>query len=88
MRKSISSKPFATSVGALDITASFGFSVLHKGDITTKREFLDQADQAMYHAKENGRNRVVSYREIEGTSIERNPHARTDGSAVTGEVRS
>ncbi len=88
MRKAIASRPFSTTAGQLTITASFGFSVLRKDDATTKREFLDQADKALYHAKENGRNRVVSYREIEGTSAERNPHARADGAAVTGEVRS
>jgi diguanylate cyclase (GGDEF)-like protein len=88
MRKAIASRPFVTASGPLTITASFGFSVLRKGDTTTNREFLDQADQALYHAKESGRDRVVSYREIEGTSAEKNPHARTDGAAVTGEVRS
>jgi diguanylate cyclase (GGDEF)-like protein len=88
MRKAISSKPFATASGALPITASFGFSILRKDETTTKREFLDQADQALYHAKENGRNRVVSFREVRDASANSSPHTMTEGVEVSGEVGS
>jgi len=88
MRKAISSKPFATASGALPITASFGFSILRKDETTTKREFLDQADQALYHAKESGRNRVVSFSEIRDASANSSPHTLTEGVEVSGEVGS
>lgn len=88
MRKAISSKPFATASGALPVTASFGFSILHKDEATTKREFLDQADQALYHAKENGRNRVVGINEIRQASENSNPHAVNERTGMPGEVGS
>jgi diguanylate cyclase (GGDEF)-like protein len=88
MRKAISSRPFATASGALPITASFGFSILRKDETTTKREFLDQADQALYHAKENGRNRVVSFSEVRDASANSSPHTLTEGVEVSGEVGS
>ncbi|MDF1535239.1 MAG: GGDEF domain-containing protein [bacterium] len=88
MREAIASRPFATAAGQLSVTASFGFSVLRKDDTTTKREFLGRADQALYHAKESGRNRVVSYMEIEGAAARRNPYTGAEEAEVAGEVRS
>ena len=87
MREAISSKPFKTASGELPITASFGFSVLTKGETKPKREFIDQADQALYRAKETGRNRVVSFREVEAAA-KRDPHTLSEGMELTGEVGS
>ncbi len=44
----------------LTVTASFGVSALGQG-ARTEAELVDQADQAMYIAKQSGRNRVVSF---------------------------
>ena len=65
MRQSIRSEAFKTTAGPIDITASFGFSVLTVSEGITRKELLERADQALYRAKEEGRDRVVSYRNIQ-----------------------
>jgi diguanylate cyclase (GGDEF)-like protein len=86
MRHSVRSKPFATSVGKIHITASFGFSVLTGTDGTAKKELLEQADQSLYRAKAGGRDRVVNYKDIETATAEIEPVA-ADTDSVTQEGR-
>ena len=59
VRKSVASKPFNAGVNcSLNITISAGVASL--GDIEDKVEdILKRADQALYRAKRDGRNRVV-----------------------------
>lgn len=64
MRHSIRSKAFTTTAGKIQITASFGFSVLSGTEGVSNKELLEQADQALYHAKESGRDQVVSFSNI------------------------
>ena len=82
MRHSIRSQPFVTSAGKIRITASFGFSIVSGTDGIAKKELLEQADQALYHAKACGRDRVVSYREIETVSVEIEPVAGDSDSVI------
>ena len=53
LRKKIEAYPFPV-VGSK--TASFGIAQFHQGD--TETTLLERADQALYKAKQNGRNRV------------------------------
>ena len=69
MRHSIRSRPFSTSAGRISVTASFGFTVLTGPAGMDGKELLDQADQALYRAKERGRDRIVSYRDIEAAAV-------------------
>lgn len=60
IRKSIAGKPFSagTEGGTLNITVSVGLSTLI-GANDKVEEFLKRADQALYVAKRDGRNRVT-----------------------------
>ncbi|EMI46353.1 diguanylate cyclase [Rhodopirellula sp. SWK7] len=58
-RAVIGGKPFATAIGPLDITASFGVAC-YDGDRMMKAvELIKIADDRLYEAKRDGRNRVV-----------------------------
>jgi diguanylate cyclase (GGDEF)-like protein len=48
-------EPFAIDQQALRVTCSIGISV-YPGDAATAGDLLKNADTAMYHAKEAGRN--------------------------------
>ena len=60
IRIAIDSDEDSTFKELLTITASFGVSAIDELTETPK-ELVDQADQALYYAKENGRNRVGSW---------------------------
>ncbi len=48
----------------ISVTVSVGVSSFENQNFIDVSKMLDQADQAMYHAKESGRNRVVTWAEI------------------------
>ena len=60
IRKAIATKPFSAGAlsGTLNITVSVGLSTLAGTDDKVE-EFLRRADQALYRAKREGRNRVT-----------------------------
>jgi diguanylate cyclase (GGDEF)-like protein/PAS domain S-box-containing protein len=60
LRKLIASKPFVTRVGEIKVTVSIGIAGF-KRDIPSARALLDQADQALFMAKQTGRNRVSKF---------------------------
>ncbi|UCG38121.1 MAG: GGDEF domain-containing protein [bacterium] len=64
IRRAIRSAPVKTSAGPIPVTVSLGFSVLEKDEKITRSLIVEQADQALYQAKEKGRDRVVGYHEI------------------------
>ena len=44
-----------------DITISLGVAAWHETDSKEAEQLLKRADQALYHSKENGRNRVTCF---------------------------
>ncbi|MEM8733444.1 MAG: GGDEF domain-containing protein, partial [Planctomycetota bacterium] len=59
-RLEIASTPFDTSDGPLEITISVGVAIPETDSITDRDSLLALADQRLYEAKRQGRNRVVS----------------------------
>ncbi|MEL6896707.1 MAG: GGDEF domain-containing protein [Planctomycetota bacterium] len=57
-RKKIAGKPFATAVGPLDVTASFGLATYDPHLPIDPIQLIQQADQQLYEAKRLGRNKV------------------------------
>lgn len=60
LRRTIADAPFPTHSGDLPITASFGLYTYRGEKHATAKDVLDLADQNLYTAKSNGRNRVCS----------------------------
>jgi len=60
IRRRIAGEPFTIEQGAkaLDVTLSIGLAALGSND--TAATILKRADQALYRAKRDGRNRVVA----------------------------
>jgi two-component system cell cycle response regulator len=60
IRRRIAGDPFAIEQGAkaIDVTLSIGLAALGGND--TAASILKRADQALYRAKRDGRNRVVA----------------------------
>ncbi len=59
VRQSIAARGFAP----VAVSASFGVSSLESGALDFY-DLLNQADEALYASKDNGRNRVTSYEQI------------------------
>jgi diguanylate cyclase (GGDEF)-like protein len=59
LRKSIAERALDTKAGRITVTVSLGIAVLDDEHLTPE-SLLDRADQALYVAKQNGRNRVWS----------------------------
>ena len=58
-RKCIAEAPFDTSAGPLDVTVSIGVASTTEIDEHTATTLYEAADQALYAAKDGGRNRVA-----------------------------
>jgi diguanylate cyclase (GGDEF)-like protein len=71
--------PNAKSRGPVRVTLSLGVSTFRGEDIE-KAELIDRADQALYFAKDNGRNQVCTWSRLEVEQQRRNappPRAAT-----------
>ncbi len=58
VRDSISSTPFQTGAGEISVTCSLGLAWTARGESSSAGTLLRSADEALYGAKDTGRNRV------------------------------
>jgi two-component system cell cycle response regulator len=65
LRKTIENTVFRNGNDSIKLTASIGFAITKPGESVSAKEIVRRADNALYHAKRTGRNRVSSYDEIE-----------------------
>jgi diguanylate cyclase (GGDEF)-like protein len=63
LRKAIEKAKFENGSDTIQLTASIGFAIAGPGDIVTARELVRRADNALYQAKHEGRNKVCFFNE-------------------------
>ena len=63
LRKAVMSASFSSDTSSLKVTLSIGIATT-PSDAKTKEELIEKADEALYFAKHNGRNRSVLWSEI------------------------
>jgi diguanylate cyclase (GGDEF)-like protein len=63
LRTSVMNNPFVMEEDKLSVTISIGIAT-HPHDAETKEELISRADQALYFAKESGRNRVCTWKDV------------------------
>jgi diguanylate cyclase (GGDEF)-like protein len=66
IRRAVADFKFVAESRTLSVTTSIGIAALPDPDITSARELVVAADEALYQAKQRGRNRVVTRRPDEG----------------------
>lgn len=57
MRKVLEAQPFTTDAGTINVTGSFGVAISNRDDQLDTQGLIRLADNALYRAKDNGRNR-------------------------------
>ena len=65
IRKNVEEHKVMSNSGPLNVTISIGIAHYDPTIDKTPRELIERADQALYYAKEHGRNRTVQYEEIQ-----------------------
>jgi diguanylate cyclase (GGDEF)-like protein len=70
IRKDVGALMLESDKGTFQITMSVGVAAF-PDDSRDRAELIERADMALYHAKETGRNRVVSYQEFQAARQKR-----------------
>ena len=65
LRKTIEKTIFRNGTDSIKLTASIGFAITKPGESISAKELVRRADNALYHAKRTGRNRVSFFDQIE-----------------------
>ena len=65
LRQLIASTPIETEIGPLNITISIGIAPMENAKPVSVDQLLSRADRAMYLAKQEGRNRVILWDDLE-----------------------
>jgi diguanylate cyclase (GGDEF)-like protein len=63
LRNDVAKQVIQSDKGPFSVTLSLGIATV-PGDASEKHVLIERADQALYHAKHNGRNRTVTYTEF------------------------
>src|SRR5665648_754179 len=63
IRQLIMNRPIVTDRGDVSLTVSLGLACLEPGSNNNLEQILDLADQALYRAKDLGRNRIRTWQE-------------------------
>ena len=74
VRKELAAESTDTPQGALKVTCSLGVATF-PADAADKAELVSRADQALYHAKRGGRDRVVAWPTVAGRATPLPPKA-------------
>jgi diguanylate cyclase (GGDEF)-like protein len=61
LRKRVEESVFAQGKDSIKLTLSIGFATLDHNENILPKELVRRADMALYEAKRQGRNRVISY---------------------------
>lgn len=61
LRKAVAEHPFKVPSGQISITVSFGVAAIPHPEINDKQTLIKASDEALYRAKEKGRNKVEAY---------------------------
>jgi diguanylate cyclase (GGDEF)-like protein len=78
IRKDVAHTPFILPEGnEIGLTVSIGVASFPE-DAKTKDDLLRKTDQALYYAKEHGRNMIYSYRDTLAGMLEKKPEALDD----------
>jgi len=64
IRHQVQDSPFETNEQHIPITVSIGVSAFPETEVKDEVQLIDKADQALYQAKQTGRNKVVQYGQI------------------------
>jgi two-component system cell cycle response regulator len=78
LRKKVEQMTFAQGEDSTSLTLSIGFATTQVGQNLAPKELVRRADMALYEAKRNGRNRVVSF------DVNTKSDRRIEKSAVIG----